>query len=231
MFRELTLNHAGTGQSDAQWSSEPEPLFGIARPFKGIGIGLAWYDFICPFCYVGQQRTDILVRHGLVIIEVPFEAHPEIPVEGVAVGARTGPMYEMLEREAAAAGLPLNWPARLPNSGLALAAAEWTRRTDPERFAALHSSLFAAHFALRQDLGDPAVIDEHLSAAGIDTVSFWTAVEDSSPEQAVAEAEAIGRSLGVRGTPAWFVNQRLISGLQPASRFEELAAEQQEALV
>ena len=23
---------------------------------------LEWYDFLCPFCYVGQYRTAILVR-------------------------------------------------------------------------------------------------------------------------------------------------------------------------
>ena len=40
---------------------------------------LHWYDFLCPFCYVGQSRTTILVRHGLDVIELPFQAHPDIP--------------------------------------------------------------------------------------------------------------------------------------------------------
>jgi protein-disulfide isomerase len=44
-----------------------------------------------------------------------------------------------------------------------------------------------------------------------------------SPRQLVDEAEELGRSLGVRGTPAWFVSGRLISGLYPREQFEQLA--------
>jgi predicted DsbA family dithiol-disulfide isomerase len=40
---------------------------------------LHWYDFLCPFCYVGQSRTAILRRYGLDVIELPFQAHPDIP--------------------------------------------------------------------------------------------------------------------------------------------------------
>src|SRR5215467_4283866 len=86
------------------------------------------YDFLCPFCYVGQHRTAILVRHGLHVIELPFRAHPDIPPGGIPAEPRNGPMYAMLEREASEAGLPLHWPRRLPDTRRALAAAEWVRR-------------------------------------------------------------------------------------------------------
>jgi predicted DsbA family dithiol-disulfide isomerase len=38
---------------------------------------LHWYDFLCPFCYVGQSRTAILIRHSLDVVELPFQAHPD----------------------------------------------------------------------------------------------------------------------------------------------------------
>ena len=107
---------------------------------------LHWYDFICPFCYVGQQRNAILARSGLHLVELPFQAHPDIPHGGIPAGVRTGPTYPMLEREARAARLPLNWPPRLPNSRTALAAAEWVRRHQPDAFPRFHRDLFAAHF-------------------------------------------------------------------------------------
>jgi hypothetical protein len=65
---------------------------------------LHWYDFVCPFCYVGQQRNEILARHGLDVVELPFQAHPDIPLGGIAAGPRSGPMYAMLECEAKEAG-------------------------------------------------------------------------------------------------------------------------------
>src|SRR5215813_8927229 len=187
------------------------------------GTVLHWYDFLCPFCYVGQHRNAILIRHGLHVVELPFQAHPDIPPGGLPAGPRNGPMYAMLEREAREAGLPLRWPQHLPNTRRALAAAEWVRRHQPGVFPQLHKGLFEAHFVLGEDLKDPAVIDRHASGSGIDLAALHAALADGSAVGAVTEAEMIGRKYGVQGTPAWLIDQRLITGLRPAAVFERLA--------
>src|SRR5262249_38439315 len=143
---------------------------------------LHWDDFICPFCYVGQHRTAILVRHGLHVVELPFQIHPEIPPGGIAAGPRKGPMYSMLEREAKEAGLPLHWPPRLPETRRALAVAEWARRHEARAFPQLHKELFDAHFVLGEDLGDAVVIDRHAEACGINLVTLHAALIDGSAE-------------------------------------------------
>lgn len=51
---------------------------------------LMWYDFLCPFCYVGQHRNAILIRHGLRVIELPFQAHPDIPPGEIPAGPALG---------------------------------------------------------------------------------------------------------------------------------------------
>ena len=184
---------------------------------------LHWYDFLCPFCYVGQSRTAILARHGLNVIELPFQAHPDIPASGIAAGPRVGPMYSSLEREAGEAGLKLNWPPRLPDTRRALAAAEWVRLRDPDKFAPFHRDLFAAHFALGEDLGTDAVIFRHVGNLGIDIRALRAALADGTAIAAVGEAEAMGQRYGVRGTPAWLLAGQLVSGLLPAQDFERLA--------
>jgi len=184
---------------------------------------LHWYDFICPFCYVAQHRNAILVRRGLDVVELPFQAHPDIPPGGVEAGPRKGPMYAMLEREAKAAGLPLSWPPRLPNTRRALAAAEWARQHQPRAFSQFHKALFDAHFVLSEDLEDPAVIDRHASESGIGLAGMHAALADEGAEAAVTKAEMIGRRYGVHGTPAWLLARRLIAGLLPAPEFERLA--------
>jgi predicted DsbA family dithiol-disulfide isomerase len=184
---------------------------------------LTWYDFLCPFCYVGQHRTAILIAHGLRVVELPFQAHPDIPPEGIPAPPRTGPMYAMLEREAREAGLPLNWPPRLPDTRRALAAAEWTRRHQPRAFPQFHKDLFAAHFVLGDDLEDSTVIDRHASEAGVDLDALHAALADGSAAAGVDEAETTGRKHGVQGTPAWLLVQGLITGLLPAEEFESLA--------
>jgi 2-hydroxychromene-2-carboxylate isomerase len=139
-------------------------------------------------------------------------------------------MYANLEREAKEAGLALNWPLRLPDSRPALAAAEWVRQHQRDHFSQFHKDLFAAHFVLGEDLGSPEVIDRHATDLGIDIEALLVALADGRVMDAVKESEMLGRSHGVHGTPAWYLAQRLISGLLPASDFERLAeaAEQPE---
>ena len=119
--------------------------------------------------------------------------------------------------------MPLNWPARLPDTRLALAAADWVRRHEPRLFPRLHKDLFEAHFVLGEDLGNPAVIDRHASESGVDLTALHVAFDDTSAAADVREAEMIARKYGVQGTPTWLLGRRLIVGLQPAAEFERLA--------
>ncbi|GJE04641.1 DsbA family oxidoreductase [Methylobacterium isbiliense] len=190
---------------------------------------LHWYDFLCPFCYVGQQRNANFERHGFHVADIPFEAHPEIPPEGRLMQDRSGPMYASLEAQARAAGLPLNWPSRLPNTRMALAAAEWTRRHAPADFPGLEKALFAAHFERGEDLGDIDTIIRHAQDNGVDIGAMRTALADGSAKEFVDRSEALARYVGVRGTPAWLVAGQLIPGLYPEEEFERLAATLSEA--
>jgi predicted DsbA family dithiol-disulfide isomerase len=194
------------------------------QPIYSPGTVPHWYDFLCPFCYVAQQRNAILLRHGLQLVELPFQAHPDIPPGGISAGPRDGPMYAVLEAEASKAGLPLQWPCHLPNTRMALAAAEWTRRHQPHAFSQLNKELFEAHFVLGEDIEDPSVIDRHARRWDVDLPALHAALADGSAVAAVTEAEMLGRTYGVQGTPAWLVDQKVIVGLRPALEFERLAA-------
>jgi len=184
---------------------------------------LHWFDVICPFCYVGQQRNQILSRHGLEIVHLPFQIHPEIPPEGIEAGPREGPMYRALEQEAARAGLPLKWPSRLPNTRTALAAAEWVRRRSHDAADTFNRALFAAHFELGEDLGDTAVVMRHASEAGTDTRALSAALADGTAATFLAEAESVGTRFGVRATPTWLIAGEMVAGLRPDAEFEALA--------
>jgi predicted DsbA family dithiol-disulfide isomerase len=133
-------------------------------------------------------------------------------------------MYETLEAQAHAAGLPLNWPSRLPNTRMALAAAEWTRRHSPDAFTGLEKALFAAHFERGEDLGDIETVTQYARDNGVDVAAMRTALDDGSAKGFVDSSEALARYVGVRGTPAWLVAGQLIPGLYPEEQFERLAA-------
>jgi len=181
-----------------------------------------WFDFTCPFCYVARSRNEILGRAGLLVVDLPFQAHPEIPEGGIAMGPRSGEMYERLEQEARGVGLPLNWPAHLPNSRYALVVAEWVRRFRPDGFAALRDRLFDAHFNLGEDIGDTALVDRYVNEVGAQLHLVHAALSDGSASALVTESESAARRIGIKGTPAWLVGSRLVSGLQPKELFEQI---------
>jgi predicted DsbA family dithiol-disulfide isomerase len=183
-----------------------------------------WVDFMCPFCYVAQHRNDLLVRHGIEVVHLPYQIHPEIPADGLDAGPRVGPMYEHLEQEAAAVGLVLNWPARLANTRRALPAAEWVRRTAPDKADDFNKRLFHAYFVDGENLGDQAVIEHHAAAADIDVDALRGALSDGTANAWLLEAELAGAEAGVQATPSWLIDGQLISGLLPASEFERVAA-------
>lgn len=186
---------------------------------------LHWYDFLCPYSYIGQQRTAILLQRGISVVHLPLQGRRDIPAQGLRVESRNGLMYAQLVRDAKADGLQLKWSSHLPNTRGALACAEWVRRHCPDVFPQFHKSIFHAHFVLGENIGDPAVIDRHAAALGIDTAAWHTALADGSAGAALREAEALAQKSGVVRTPTWLIGEELIAGLQPVAEFERLAGQ------
>jgi predicted DsbA family dithiol-disulfide isomerase len=164
----------------------------------------------------------------VTLTALPFELHPRIPVGGVSLRERWGArydeatsMYERIEAECEAVGLPFRRPERIPNTRRALETAEHVRRTAPEAFDALDRALFDAHFVEQRDIGDPEVLDELVAAAGADASLVRTAVEDGATRAALIESMDTARDVGVTGTPAWLLDQQLLlPGVLPRELFE-----------
>jgi predicted DsbA family dithiol-disulfide isomerase len=130
-------------------------------------------------------------------------------------------MYQRIEAECEAVGLPFRRPERIPNTRRALATAEHVRRTAPGAFDALDRSLFDAHFVHRIDIGDPDVLDQLVSEAGADAVAVRAAVDEGQAHAAVNESMERARELDVTGTPSWLLDQTLLlPGVLPRELFE-----------
>lgn len=184
-----------------------------------------WYDLTCPFCYLAQARNEALLKAGAKLVEYPFQAHPDVPPEGIYMGPRKGPMYDNIAAQAKASGLPLHWRDRLPNSRTALAAAEWVRQNKPAETAdKFRRDLFHAHFAGNKDIGDKKVILDLAKSDNIDSSEIEKAWNDGSAYKMVDESQRAGMQVGVRGTPAWEAKGRVVSGLQPQSELDALMA-------
>ena len=130
-------------------------------------------------------------------------------------------MYQRIESECEAVGLPFRRPERIPNTRRALETAEYVRRNAPHAFKALDRSLFDAHFVDGLFLGDRDVLDDLVTAAGADAGEVRAAVDDGAAHAHVEESMAAAVEAGVSGTPAWLLDRRLlIPGVLPRDLFE-----------
>src|SRR5215471_7788984 len=95
-----------------------------------------WSDYICPWCYLGRDRTALLRSLDVEVTPLPFELHPELPPGGrqVKPNGRLADVYGAIGRECEAIGMPFTPPEHVPNSRRALETAEVIRRRWPESF-------------------------------------------------------------------------------------------------
>jgi predicted DsbA family dithiol-disulfide isomerase len=66
-----------------------------------------WSDYICPWCYLGRDRTALLRTLDVVATPLPFELHPELPPQGrhVKPNGRLAAVYGAIGRECEAIGM------------------------------------------------------------------------------------------------------------------------------
>ena len=193
---------------------------------------VVWGDPICPWCYVGQRRTDLLRRLGVGVTQLPYQLHPEIPPGGVPFVARAGgriaAVYAGLAALADAEGLAFKLPTRTPNTARALATVEVVRAVDPVAADALWTALFDAHFASGLDIGDPGVLARLVDGITGAGAAVTAEVDDGAGRRAVEAFREEAHDAGVAGAPAWHIDGRLlVAGLQDPEWFERVVARMQ----
>jgi predicted DsbA family dithiol-disulfide isomerase len=187
---------------------------------------LLWSDYLCPWCYLGRDRTRLLVELGATVTHLPYELHPEIPPEGrrVRPDGRLGPTFDRIEAECTELGIPFRRPARMPNTRRALEVAELTRLYVPGAFAALDNALFDAQWVAGDDIGDPDLVDALAVGAGVILDELHDHLADGVGTRVLATSMTRARAVGVVGTPSWVFGDFVLPGSQPRDTFERWAA-------
>lgn len=91
--------------------------------------------------------------------------------------------------------------------------------------AAMHTALFARQTSLDGRLDDAGLRDV-ASAVGLDVAAFERARHAPDVDAALKRAEDLATSLGVEGTPTFFVNGRRLVGARPLDAFRALIDEE-----
>jgi predicted DsbA family dithiol-disulfide isomerase len=188
---------------------------------------LVWSDYICPWAYLGRDRTALLQSLGVTVTAMPYELHPDLPQSGRAVrpDGRLGRLHAAIALECETAGLAFRAPTHVPNSRRALETTEVVRSIDATAVAALDAALFSAHFVDGLDIGDADVIDELVTSVGARASEVRALVDGGSGRDAVAASVRTAHEHGIAATPAWlFPGDFVLPGVQPRELFERVVA-------
>jgi predicted DsbA family dithiol-disulfide isomerase len=165
-------------------------------------------------------RVEQLQRQGLVDVTwLPFELHPEAPVEGIPREVyfgrgRSEQMAERMEAVAGSVGLVMKQRDVIINSRRALGAAEFAREHDA--FDEMHHALFRAHWegiARLEDVDDLVRVGE---SVGLDGRALRAAIEEDRYAAVIDENRREATSVGINAIPAHIFGRRyLVLGAQP----------------
>jgi protein-disulfide isomerase len=89
------------------------------------------------------------------------------------------------------------------------------------KFWEMHGKLFANQQAL-----DRPALDKYAQELGLDMAKFRAAVDGKKYDPVVEQDMKMGASVGVTGTPATFINGRMISGALPYDTFKKIAEQE-----
>jgi predicted DsbA family dithiol-disulfide isomerase len=157
---------------------------------------------------------------------MPFELHPEAPVEGIPFetyfgSARSSQMRGRLEGVAAEVGLVMRQRDVIINSRRALGAAEFAR--EHGKFDDMHRALFKAHWegtGRLEDVDDLVRIGEEV---GLDPVELRRVIDEGRYEGLLDDSRQQAESVGINAIPAHIFGRRyLVMGAQPYEAFTQV---------
>ena len=157
---------------------------------------------------------------------LPFELHPEAPVEGIPReayfgGARAAAMRDHMQGVASSVGLKMEQRDVIINSRRALGAAEFAR--EHGKYDAMHHALFKAHWELTGKLEDVDDLVRIGESVGLDGAALREAIEDGRYEPVIDDTRHEAESVGINAIPAHvFAGRYLVLGAQPYEVFQQV---------
>jgi predicted DsbA family dithiol-disulfide isomerase len=200
-------------------------------------------DTVCPWCWVGKRQLDRAIAQRpdqpFEIGYRPFELNPDMPQEGVdrkaymkakfGDRAGSGAIYEALLKAGQESGIAFDFDRIpvMPNSRASHRLIRWAGSAGCQ--GAVVEKLFERYFLRGENIGDPLVLIDVASEAGMDAVLVGELLMNDSDVDLIVEEEAIAHRLGITGVPFVIVNQQFaVMGAQDAAQyvkvFDKIAA-------
>ncbi len=185
---------------------------------------IVFYDYICPFCYIGSRRILALGdQYDLQINWAGMEIHPETPAEGRSIDSlgysrsQWTQMMQSLDSLAKEEGIVIPEHNLTTNSGLALRLAEAAKMDGREVFYRLHESLFEAFFCYGQNIADTRILTELGQEAGMSREQIKQFRDHTAITKRLQWNLQMASQHDVKSVPSYIIGDRQLSGAQPVS--------------
>jgi predicted DsbA family dithiol-disulfide isomerase len=184
-------------------------------------------DTVCPWCFIGKRRLEkALVLRPDITFDIRWRAYrldPSIPAKGVDrkqyMEAKFGnnpnrqAMQDALLKAGESEGIAFafNRIARSPNTLDSHRLIRWAASAGVQN--EIVERLFEAYFEDGRDIGNPDVLTEIASDAGMDSATVADLLEQGTDRELIENEDALAHRLGISGVPTFiFENKYMVSG-------------------
>ncbi len=177
-----------------------------------------FFDYVCPYAYIGKHRADALERaYDVEINYLPWEIHPSALPQGQVIDYEPPEANrEYLQRLADEVDIELQGPDRSVNSNLALRGSLYAKDQDAEAFETYHSEAFEAIWSRGENLGDRDVLAGVVEEAGLDVERFFEQIQHHTYQWRLDVIDkAAQNEAGVQRVPTFVFGDQRIVGNDP----------------
>ncbi len=173
-------------------------------------------DFICPYCYIGQERIEQLARdYDVQPIWRPHWLHPETPPQGAPLPEEGGrerarATAEWLKEMAPEKAARMRFPGKLQCSFFAFQAVQFAQEYG--RVLPFTSAVYDALWVEGKDIARVDTLQEAAAQTGLDAEELGRALRENRYMEQTLHAVAAARKAGIISTPTYILGRTAIKG-------------------
>ena len=182
-----------------------------------------YYDYLCPFCYIGSMRIkEIATDYTLELEWKGIEIHPEYPPSGKKrkKTLHSALITEKIKDMSSEDGLSINLPGLLTNTRLVLEAAVFAK--EESSFPEFHYSVYEAYFHDGVNIGDKKEILKIAQKAGLDVERLETALDKRTYSHSIDGNQLDAETDMILGVPTFVINRFPIYGAQSSETLKKI---------
>lgn len=182
-----------------------------------------YYDYICPFCYIGKKRILKLAEEmDFELNWIGIEIHPEYPAAG-RKRKRTPRLIHItqtLKDIARVDNTEIRLPGFITNSRLCLEGAEFARTKG--KFMQFHENTYNAFFKNRENIGDIEIIRKIAIRSDIDPDELENSLRKREMKDKIEDNKKAAEKNMVLGVPTVYFNDFRVHGVQTPADYKNL---------